>query len=52
MITLCDKCRYRQEKLDPEGCFKQVSTTGFLGRLWVWICGCGRYKIANSWRVK
>jgi len=44
MTFPCDTCRYRQRTLDPEGCFHQMYTTGFIGRLLVWILGCDRYQ--------
>lgn len=40
----CDTCKNRQRGLDPEGCFMQVSTTGWFGRLCVKIFGCYRYR--------
>ena len=39
----CDTCRYRQKSLDPEGCFIEVSTTGWFGRLCRYIFGCEHY---------
>ena len=42
-VSPCDSCRYRQNDLDPEGCFKQVQTTGLFGRLISMVFGCQRY---------
>ena len=48
MNFLCDSCRFRQENLDPEGCWKEVSTTGYLGKLWMNIVGCYKYKMKDD----
>lgn len=43
MISPCDTCKYRQRTLDPEGCFHQQGSTGFVGRIIKAITGCERY---------
>ena len=44
MIFPCDTCLNRQHILDPQGCFMEVSTTGFWGRLMRMLFGCERYR--------
>lgn len=44
----CDYCRYRQKSLDPEGCFKQVSSTGFVGRWLVRMEGCESFRVVSE----
>lgn len=46
-----DYCKNREESLDPNGCFHMCHSTGRLGRIWVWIVGCPRFQILDSWRV-
>lgn len=43
LVSPCDTCRHRQKRLDPEGCFLQVSTTGICGRFCRKIFKCERY---------
>ena len=45
----CDTCRHREKSLDPYGCFLEVSTTGWLGRLCIYIHDCERYGKLDEW---
>jgi len=48
MNSPCDTCNNRQRSLDPEGCFREYSTTDFVGRLCRKLFGCkGYYRIVR-----
>lgn len=40
---LCDSCSHYQPNLDPWGCFAEISTTGPVGRFFIWLHGCLGY---------
>lgn len=44
LTSPCFHCKNRQSSLDPEGCWKQCSTTGYIGRGTRWLFGCECYK--------
>jgi hypothetical protein len=39
----CNTCTYRQKTLDPEGCFKEMASTGIIGRFLTRLLGCDKY---------
>lgn len=47
----CDTCKYRERDCDPFGCWHELSSTGWLGRFWVWVTGgCEQWEEVKAWK--